>query len=156
MQTMESLLRKDYIFEDLQADNQDELFEIMGGKLTAAGITKDTYVQALKDREEKFPTGLPTAGITIAMPHTDSDHVNEGCISIARLKKPIVFHEMGNAKKELKVEMVFMLALNDPTTHLEMLQKIIGMFSNKEILNKLKKAKKSEEIYDIVTQITLA
>lgn len=154
MQTMEVLVRKEYIYENLAVKTQDELFEIMGGRLTEDGITRNTFVQALKDREKKFPTGLHTSGIIIAMPHTDSSHVNEGCISIAKLKEPILFHEMGNAKNELEVQMVFMLALNDPTTHLEMLQKIIGMFSDKKILNNLKEAKCVEQIYNIVSEAT--
>ncbi|MGI6501168.1 MAG: PTS sugar transporter subunit IIA [Anaerostipes sp.] len=144
------LIKKEYIYENLSVKNQDEVFEVMGGQLVEDGIAKESYVQALKDREAVFPTGLPTAGITIAMPHTDSNHVNEGCISIAKLQNPVSFHEMGNKKKTLDVEMIFMLALNDPTMHLKMLQKIIGMFSDKAVLNELKDAKTSEEIYKVV------
>ena len=61
---------------------------------------------------------------------------------------------MGNKKNLLNVELIFMLALNDPTMHLEMLQKIIGMFSNQEILKQLKDAETSEQIYDVVVNAT--
>ena len=33
-------------------------------------VTVD-YPQAVKDREKKFPTGLPTSPIGVAIPHTD-------------------------------------------------------------------------------------
>lgn len=52
----------------------------------------------VKRAGRKYPTGLHTDGLLIAMPHTDSAHVNEACISIARLENPIPFHEMGNKK----------------------------------------------------------
>lgn len=154
MSISKNLVRKEYIYENLTVKDQEEAFDVMGGRLVKDGITKKSYVQALKDREKNFPTGLATSGIVIAMPHTDSNHVNEGCITIARLKDPITFHEMGNKNNLLNVEMIFMLALNDPTMHLEMLQKIIGMFSNKEVLSKLKDAKTSEEIYNVVVKAT--
>lgn len=154
MSISKSLVRKEYIYENLSVKNQEEAFDVMGKRLVRDGITKESYVQALKDREKNFPTGLATAGIVIAMPHTDSSHVNEGCIAIAKLKDPVKFHEMGNKKNLLNVEMIFMLALNDPTMHLEMLQKIIGMFSNQEILKQLKDAETSEQIYDVVVNAT--
>ena len=87
---METLLRKDYIYHHLP-ESRDKLFEIMGGRLEKEGITKNSYVAALKEREEKYCTGLHTDGLLIAMPHTDSAHVNEACISIARLENPIPF-----------------------------------------------------------------
>ena len=122
----------------------------MGGRLEKEGITKNSYVAALKEREEKYPTGLHTDGLLIAMPHTDSAHVNEACISIARLENPIPFHEMGNKKNTLDVEMVFMLALKDPEAHLKILQKIIGMFSDREVLKKLREAETAKKIYQVV------
>ena len=147
---METLLRKDYIYDHLRAESRDKLFEIMGGRLEKEGITKNSYVAALKEREEKYPTGLHTDGLLIAMPHTDSAHVNEACISIARLENPIPFHEMGNKKNTLDVEMVFMLALKDPEAHLKILQKIIGMFSDREVLKKLREAETAKKIYQVV------
>ena len=51
---METLLKKDYIYDHLRAESRDKLFEIMGGRLEKEGITKNSYVAALKEREEKY------------------------------------------------------------------------------------------------------
>ena len=150
MQQIEELLKKEYIYMDLSVGSQDELFEVLGGRLILDGYGKASYVQALKDREKKYPTALPTEEIIIAIPHTDCKYVNKSCICIAKLKEPIIFQEMGNNDSEVKVGMVFMLALNDASTHLNTLQKVISMFSNHEMLVQLKKAATVDEIYDLV------
>ena len=38
---------------------------------------KETFGQALIDREAVFPTGLKTETFEIAIPHTDVEHVEE-------------------------------------------------------------------------------
>ena len=41
-------------------------------------VAEDTYVDALKDREKDFPTGVNMGNIEIAIPHTDKQHVIKG------------------------------------------------------------------------------
>ena len=39
-------------------ENQNELFEAMFNKMYEAGVVKEDYLDAVKEREENYPTGL--------------------------------------------------------------------------------------------------
>ena len=49
-------LNENLIVPDLEAKSSDEVFEKLGGLFIAEGYCRDTYVDALKDREKDFPT----------------------------------------------------------------------------------------------------
>lgn len=42
------------IVPDLEAKSSDEVFEKLGGLFIVEGYCKDTYIDALKDREKRF------------------------------------------------------------------------------------------------------
>ena len=50
----------------------------------------------------------------------------------------------------LDVQIVIMLALNEPHGHIEMLQKIISLIQNSEDLKKIIEAKSDEAILEVV------
>ncbi|UUI40676.1 PTS sugar transporter subunit IIA [Oceanobacillus oncorhynchi] len=137
---------------DFEAESSDELLEKMVDHLEKRNLVKDTYRQAVIEREHKFPTGLPTKVMSIAIPHTDVVHVNQSCISIARLKKAVPFREMGNANNEVEVNLVFMLALNGSQDHLKVIQKLISLFSLEDVMKDLQKASSKKELLDTVFQ----
>ena len=88
-------LRGDLIFPDVAAKTTDDVFDQLGGALTKAGFGKESYVQALKNREEEYPTGLNVNGVGVAIPHTPVEHVNDTAICIGVLRDPVTFREMG-------------------------------------------------------------
>ena len=88
-------LKEELIIPGLEAKSSDDIFEALGGKLVKQGYCKESYVQALKDREAEFPTGINTGEKGVAIPHTDVSHVNKKGIAIATLKQPVEFVEMG-------------------------------------------------------------
>lgn len=53
---------EDLMFPGLTVADRDELLEALGSAVINAGFAKDTYVDALKERERDFPTGLPICG----------------------------------------------------------------------------------------------
>lgn len=55
-------LNENLIVPDLEAKSSDEVFEKLGGLFIAEGYCRDTYVDALKDREKDFPTGVNKIG----------------------------------------------------------------------------------------------
>lgn len=145
-------LKPSIIYLDLDVKNTDELFEKMGSKLVEEGFAKESYVQALKDREAEFPTGLEmdTDGLAIALPHTAIEHVNKAATSIAILKKPIEFHVMGGGVDDTcQVSLVFMLCVDDPNAHLDGLQAIVQILQDKNFLKNLDGAKTPEEVINL-------
>lgn len=140
------------IFVDLETKSSNEIFEIMGGELVRQGKCEESYVDALKEREKVFPTGVLVQDIGVAIPHTDPEHVKESAIAIATLKHPVTFYHMGtNPSEGMKVDVnfVIMLAIAG-RNHLEMLQKAIQLIQDQDILNKIVKAENAKKIIQII------
>ena len=144
-------LKKELIIPGLEAKNSDEIFEALGGELVKQGYCKESYVQALKDREAEFPTGINMGEKGVAIPHTDVSHVNKKGIAIATLKEPVSFIEMGTDDEYVKAQVIFMLAV-DEKGHLELLQALLGILQDQETLTKLTEAKDAEEIIEIIKE----
>lgn len=142
-------LRDDLIFIDVEAGTSDEVFRKLGGVLTEKGFGKETYVQALIDREAEYPTGLNIDGCGIAIPHTPADFVNESATCIGILKNPVNFLEMGT-DEDVAVKMVFVLCVTDPQKHMEQLQRIVSIIQDKSVLEKLQKTRNVNEIIEII------
>lgn len=89
-------LNENLIVPDLEAENSEEVFEKLGGLFIAEGYCRDTYVDALKEREKDFPTGINMGTIGIAIPHTDKQHVIKGRGCDRSFKKTSTFLSDGN------------------------------------------------------------
>ncbi len=94
-------------------------------------------ITLILEREQKYPTGLNTPGIPLAMPHAEAEHVNKPAILVARFTEPVTFKEMGNSGNNVKAKFVFMLAVSDPEGHLATLSKFMSIFSQEEKLKAL-------------------
>lgn len=104
------------------------------------------------EREKEFPTGLDIDGFGVAIPHTNVSHVNKQGIAIGVLKEPVTFIQMGTDDEEVAVKLVFMLAVVDPASHIDQLQKIIAMIQDKEVLQNITNAEDAEHIIEIVKE----
>lgn len=135
--------KKDYFYSNLCASSKEEVLKIMADKLLADNLVNEFYYDKIMEREKKFPTGIQ-ANIGFAMPHTDPDYVVKDAISIAVLKEPVIFHDMGDVEAEVSVKLVFLLAFTRGEKHLEILQKVVELVSGKEALETLLN---SDEVY---------
>src|SRR5690625_515603 len=135
---------------NLEVDSKEEVIQILGSQLYKKGYVTDGFVKGAIDREKQFPTGLPTSPYGIAIPHTDSDKVIKAQIAFANTKTPIKFRSMSNANEEVNVNIVFMLALNNPEDQLDMLQKLMAMFQNEETVKKLGEVRGFDEFCNVI------
>ena len=145
-------LKQDLIFIDLDVDDREDVFKTVGGKLTELGDTKDTYVGALGEREKVFPTGLDVGGIGVAIPHTDQVHVNKTALAVAKLKHPVMFHQMATNPKDnvmVPVTFIIMLAVNG-SNYMEFLQHVIMLIQDQDVLKKLVNATNAKEIIETI------
>src|SRR5690625_2466078 len=113
---------------NVQAESKEEVIRTLGSKLHKKGYVTDGFVKGAIEREQEYPTGLPTAPYGIAIPHTDADKVIEAQIAFANTKNPIPFQSMSDASVQVNVNVIFMIAMNKPEKQLEMLQKLMGKF----------------------------
>lgn len=143
-------LHKELIVSNLEAESSEDVFHTMSEMLLNQGYVKDSFYNGLVERESKFPTGLLLGKYNVAIPHTDAIHVIKPTIAIATLKHPVKFNCMdGNG--DVNVEIVFVLALNEPHSQIVMLQQLMFLIQNENILRNMHFAKDTEELYDIVS-----
>jgi PTS system galactitol-specific IIA component len=138
------------ILLDLEADSKEEVLKIMSDSLAEKGLIKDSYLEAVIAREEEFATGLPTGGVSVAIPHTDVEHVNRKTISIGVLKKPVAFGVMGDPEETVDVELVFMLAMDKADSQLSLLQSLMQIFQDENTLRYLVNEKDKSKIVSLL------
>ncbi|MFR2775529.1 MAG: PTS sugar transporter subunit IIA [Anaerostipes sp.] len=144
--------KKDFIYIHPEADNPDQLFEIMGKGMIENGYCRESYIQALKGREAVFPTGIQIGDYGVAIPHTDPEHVKKSAVSFAVLKNPVEFLHMGTNPAEkmvVPVKFVIMLAIAGKG-HLEMLQRAIWLIQDMDTLGKMMGASSVEQMVEII------
>ena len=146
----ECFFNKDFIVLDLEAESAFDVIKYGSKLLYDAGYVKETYCQSVIDRELVAPTGLPTDGLFVAMPHTFGEHVlKEGAVLI-RVKEPVIFKSMEDGETDLPVKIVTLLAFNNGESQMKHLMELMRLFQNKELLIKVNEANTADEVHALL------
>lgn len=149
---MEQIFREDFIWLDETFKDRDQFFEVIGDRLCEKGTVKETFADALKKREEVYPTGLKTEAFEIAIPHTDVEHVNEASISFVRFKKPVLFSHMGEPEIQVNAKFAFVLGVKEPSQQVEVLSTLVMLISDENEMRQLEGLKSPEQISTLLNQ----
>lgn len=150
MKALGDLLVESAIILKYPAQNAEDVVNILGERLFEAGYVKDSFVQAALTREKSMPTGLPLQGnFNAAIPHTDIEHVKKAGVALATLTQPVTFQNMANPEEAVAVQLVFLLALDQPKAQIEMLQEIAGVLQNPIIIERIINTKEPHEVLSI-------
>lgn len=142
----EVYIAPELILMDIEAATDQEAIEILAKHLYEKGIVKESYVEAVKEREKVFSTGLNFEEMGIAIPHTDSIHVNKQAIAVGILRKDVKFCHMGMPEEPVACEMMFMMAIEKPESQVDFLGKMMDIFQTEGYLKGLKACKTPEEL----------
>ncbi len=145
-------LSEDLILVGEKAASPKEVLNKLAGLLGERGYVKDSFLQALLDREEAYPTGLQTSVTGVAIPHTDTAHVVKPALAIATLDSPVSFRAMDNPQKEIPVELIIVMAIKEPAMQLEALQKIMQVLQDESILIRIREARRAGEVLLVLEQ----
>lgn len=144
-------LDKKLILTECEAATREDVFRTVGGLLIQEGYCRESYIQALIDREKEYPTGLDINGVGVAIPHTDVSHVIRSTMAVAILKKPVVFEVMGGDEGEnVDVSVVVAMAIRDAAAHLDQVKELLKILQDDNVLRKLMSAKSEEEVIHII------
>src|SRR5664279_2080654 len=122
----------------MNSTSAEDVIQNLSDRLLRAGYVRDSFAAAALKREQSIPTGLPLSGsINAAIPHTDIEHVIKPGVGMATLAEPVVFHNMVSPEENVDVRLVFILALDQPKSQVEMLQEVAGVLQNPELVNNL-------------------
>lgn len=139
------LISPELVVLDLEAESDMDAINKLATHLYDKGIVKETYIPAVQQREVDFCTGLQFETMGVALPHTDSIHVNQQAIAIGVLKNPVTFHHMGMPDVDVEVSLMFMLAIQKPEAQITFLGKMMEVFQLDGCLEQVKNAANEEE-----------
>lgn len=140
--TLQDYLVPEALIFGMNAETSEEVIRNLCGKLMYAGYVRGSFVEGVLARERTQPTGLPLEGKhNAAIPHTDVDHVIKPGIAMATLAHPVRFHNMVNPQEEVPVHLVFLLALDQPKSQIEMLQQVSHILQNPNLVENLLNAR---------------
>ncbi|RSL34047.1 PTS sugar transporter subunit IIA [Salibacterium salarium] len=153
----ELYLDETLIVDNVEKSTKEGVLRSLATNLYEQGLVKETYIQAIIDREEQYATGLPTKGSSVAIPHTDKEHVKQKSLTIGILDNPVDFGIMGEEQETTPVDIVFMLAMDDEHSQLSMLQRLMKIFQDEDQLLFLKNTKdKTKVVNALHDKLTLS
>lgn len=121
----------------------------LAARLYESGYVKATFGPAVLEREKIFPTGLPTEPVGVAIPHTDTEHVNMSALAVGILSSPVRFQEMGSEDSEVSVNIISMMAISDPKSVMPVLRNLALAYQDHEFLQSLKDSTNEETVLDL-------
>jgi PTS system galactitol-specific IIA component len=121
----------------MEALDKREAISVLAEALQTAGKVRESFLEAVLEREAEFPTGLPTPVVAIAIPHTDAQHCIEPAVAVGTLRDAVEFEEMGSPGSTLDVRIVFLLSITNPEDHVEWLSGLSSAFQTPELAQKL-------------------
>ncbi len=136
-----------------EAENKKEVISRLSKLLFENGYVKETYEQAVLDREAVYATGLPFEEMGVAIPHTDLEHVNKTGIAVAILDKPVPFNVMGGDNEVVDVNIVFLMAIANLENYVVFLKNLISVFQERGNLIRLKESSNAAQFLITFNQI---
>lgn len=134
------------------SESEASLLESIGKRLYLEGYVKDTFADALKEREKNYPTGLRTIPYEIAIPHADEIHVLQEAIVIIRPKKGVEFREMATLDKYVNARFIFMLLLKKESRHAECLEILLEMAQDGAVMEGLEKSEDERAAFQLLKE----
>lgn len=142
-----------YFADDADAPaTWEEALRTLGAAFVEHGCATPEYTEAAVTRERAFPTGLDLGAWAVALPHGDPIGVLHGAISVGRFERPVRFRRMDDAEREVEVEAVFFMAVDDPERHLAVLSKLMEVIGSGSCRREMLVAYDGEAIANVVKQ----
>ncbi|MFS8962395.1 fructose-specific PTS transporter subunit EIIC [Lactobacillus delbrueckii] len=146
---IKDILSPESMIMDLQATTKDEAINEMADLEVATGIVnnKEKFVESIWAREKESTTGI---GGGIAMPHARNEYINKARVLFAKSEKGVDFDSLD----QQPVHLFFMITApaGADNTHLQALAKLSSLLINPDLVEKLKAAKKADEVIDLFSQ----
>lgn len=142
-------VEENLVFYKKKFEKQNDLFDFIADELEEKKYVTEEFRDAIKLREEKFPTGLQLSNMNLAIVHTESIYSTTDKLIILNLEESIEFKNI-ETLKPLQVDFIIGLILHDSEKHLEVLRKISQLLQDEDIIHSVKEASSREELTKIM------
>ena len=152
--SLPDLFHEDAVLFDVHASSRNDLIRQMAAVAIEKGFATEGYAEDVIQREDLYPTGLPTSVLKVAIPHAMvQDHVVVPAIVIARLATPVNFKEMGDGEVDVPIDMAFMLVAKGDAEYLAVLQKLICLFAEPTSMERIAGLHDARALVDAIVDL---
>ena len=117
----EMLFSPELVFFDWECATPGEVFARLEGELAPRGYIASGWLDAVRAREEAYPTGLAMPAANIAVPHTDPGFVAKPYIAVVKPAATVTFSAMAG-------QVIINLGIAEPGGQVEALQALMNIF----------------------------
>lgn len=140
------------VLHAVQGEDAKEVLGTIARHLLAEGLVEESFPAALWEREQRFPTGLPTR-IPTAIPHSGAEHVRVRCLAVATLARPVRFGEMGGrAADTVETQLLVLPLVTNPEAMVPALQRMMAMLTDEQAVAALLGAADEAELLRLAEQ----
>jgi len=148
---LKDLLRADHIILHLEAQDAREALDKIVEVLVRSGHVEPEFANDVWEREQLFPTGLPTQPFASALPHADPQHIRQTALAIGTLQTPVQFSQMGtDGSVCLDVHVIILMAIKEREKQVELIQQVIELLQSPGVLEKLVSATTREQALQVL------
>lgn len=144
--SIKELFNKDLIWTNPDLTNAEAVFEMVFEKASNLNLVNDNFLEKIKLREVKYPTGIQLERYGVAIPHTDADTIREQFIGVITSKEGVPFKRMDDPNQQVEANVIFVLGLKEPHQQLEALQQLMAIIQNEDTVDVLVNRSNVEEI----------
>lgn len=141
------MVKPELIDLKIDADNESEVFDQVAAKLKENDYINEGYLEAIKAREVKFPTGLNAPKITLAVPHVDSEYIKKPFVFIGKTVKPIDIKQMA-INDDMQTDNFCFLGIKDGKGQAGLLKNIIYALRDDEFIDSVTNANDNTKIFN--------
>ncbi|MCI1934028.1 PTS sugar transporter subunit IIA [Alkalibaculum bacchi] len=147
-----SLFDSKLVFFDNKAKNSSELFDELNRYLYPEGYVRDSWLMAIKKREDTYPTGLESPDISFAIPHVEPEHIVKPYIAVIKPAEPITFQPMGGVVNHpVEARLIINLGLIEhDEEQVATLQALMGLFMDNDAVNDILSQETGEGIVSAI------
>lgn len=132
------------------AASKKKVLENLSQKLAAnsTATTAEKIFQVLLERERLGSTGL---GKGVAIPHARVPGLTHTAAAMLTLQTPVEFESIDN--QPIDIAFGLLVPEDDTDNHLQHLSRLVTLFRDPEICNKIRGAKSAEDIFELLLSI---
>lgn len=149
---IENMFDREMIFLDYEAMDADDFLDKIARVLYEKGYVKKEFKEAIKEREHIYPTGLPTMGVKVAIPHTDIIYALRPIIVVVKFRDAVAFKEMGDGENDIQAQLAFVLVVTEPDSQINTLQALMELFCKEGALERIYSCIAQDEMLRVLLQ----
>ena len=95
----ETIVKPKILGYKIKSTERDELLHEMADYLSSLGYVKSSYGNSVIERENKYPTGIDTDPIPVAIPHSEREEVLKTAILGRQQRKEYLFRKLKETER---------------------------------------------------------